>query len=213
MGKKILLGCGILLVVGLVAGGILGYYFVYLPARDFVAGLSEVSQVVEMNAELDNQAGYTPPSDRLLTEGQVTTFVEVQRQMVSELDQRLAELKQKYERYGSGDAQPGLSELAGMWSDIKSVLFEAKQSQIRALNQQGMSIEEYRWVREEFYRAVGAEFVSVNLEQIAEAVKTQNPDLIGETSPDQMAPEANRQLVAPYKDEVTNWIAYAWLGL
>ncbi len=212
MGKKLLIGCLVLGVVGVIAAGIAGYYFLYRPARDYLAGLAEVSQVVELNDEVANQAPYTPPADNLLTEAQVTAFVAVQRKMVRDLGAALDELRTKYEAYGEGD-RPGLGELLGAWRELKDLVLQAKRIQVEALNEAGLSVEEYRWVRARFYQALGAEFFSLNLEKIAEAVQQQNPDLLQETSPPDLAPEENRRLVEPYQDEAAEWLAYAWLGL
>lgn len=214
MGKKLLVGCLVLAVVGIIVGGIVGYYFVYRPARDYIAGFSDVSQVVELNDEVENQAPFSPPGDDLLTPRQVDAFVAVQRRMVGDLGFRLEELKRKYEAFDGPSAErPGFSDLLGIWRDLKDLVLFAKRIQVEALNDAGLSIAEYRWVRTRFYQALGAEFFSINLEQIAEAVKQQDPDLLGEASAPDIAPEANRRLVQDYQQEAAQWLAYAWLGL
>lgn len=213
MGKKLLIGCLVLGVVGIIAAGIAGYYFVYRPARDYIAGFAEVAQVVELNDQVENQQPFTAPPDNLLTEAQVTAFVAVQRRMVTDLGSVLDELQAKYQAYGEGDSRPGLGELLGAWRDLKDLVLQAKRIQVEALNQAGLSVEEYRWIRSRFYQALGAEFFSLNLEKIAEAVQEQNPEVLQEAEAPELVPPQNRALVEPYQDEAAQWLAYAWLGL
>jgi hypothetical protein len=81
------------------------------------------------------------------------------------------------------------------------------------MNQEKFSLDEYSWVRGQFYEALGANFVSLNLDKLSEALKEQNPELVEDKPATIASPEANREMVRPYQEEAGTWVAYAWLGL
>ena len=152
---------------------------------------------------------------RLAADG-VTRFVEVQRAITSQLGAHLENLKQKYNSVsGEGSQNPGIAEFITFWKDFSGTILKAKQIQVEALNSANFSLDEYRWVRSSFYQALGAKFVSLNLDRALTAIKEQNPDLLkgDQADAEQLAPEQNQKLVEPYTQEAQNWIAYAWLGL
>jgi len=216
MNKKIVLGCLGAVVVVVIAGSIAGYFYVYRPARQYIQSFADVGKIGEMDSEVQNKAAFTTPEDSLLTEDEVTRFVEVQRAITSQLGAHLENLKQKYNSVsGEGSQNPGIAEFITFWKDFSGTILKAKQIQVEALNSANFSLDEYRWVRSSFYQALGAKFVSLNLDRALTAIKEQNPDLLkgDQAGAEQLAPEQNQKLVEPYTQEAQNWIAYAWLGL
>ena len=128
----------------------------------------------------------------------------------------MEELKAKYQNLDSGSGEgssPGIGDILGAWQDIQSLIREVKEAQVEAINQQGLSIEEYRWVRTEFYQALGSNVASLALEQIAEAVKSGDVEALSGGELEQVSPEQNRELVAPYAEEAKTWLAWGWFGL
>lgn len=215
MNKKVVLGCLGAAAVVLIAGGVAGYFFLVRPGMEYVRSIGDVAKVSEMDSQVQNTQSFTPPQDGLLTEDQVTRFVQVQRTITSRLGEELQNLKQKHSSMSGEGGNPSLTEFISIWHDLSGTVLKAKEIQVQALNDSDFSLEEYRWVRSSFYKALGASFVSLNLEQAAAAIKQQNPELLeqNQAEADQLAPEQNRELAAPYADESKNWIAYAWLGL
>jgi hypothetical protein len=214
MNKKILIGCVALALVGVIAGSIGLYFFVIRPAKDYVASLAKVGEISEMNNRISSAEPFSPPADSLLNTTQVDRFVRVQRLIVEKMGEHINTLKGKYESLNaSGENRPGIAELATFWKDFSDTLLKVKEVQVDAMNREGFSLEEYTWVRERFYEALGANFVSLNLEKLAEAVQQQNPDLVEQGPDSNPTPEANRELVRPYGEEAGTWYAYAWLGL
>lgn len=214
MNKKILIGCVALALVGVIAGSIGLYFFVIRPAKEYVASLAKVGEISEMNNRLSSTEPYSPPTDSLLNTAQVDRFVRVQRSIVEKMGEHINTLKSKYESFNeSAEGRPGIAELATFWKDFSATLLKVKEVQIDAMNRESFSLGEYSWVRQRFYEALGANFVSLNLEKLAEAVQEQNPDLVEQGPDANLAPEANRELVRPYGEEAGTWYAYAWLGL
>jgi len=216
MKKNLLIGCLILFVVVVIGGGIAGYFFVYRPASEYVQSFSEMGKVSELDKSIANTESFAPPADNLLTQDEVDRFVRVQRHMVEAMGSELDRLKQKYDAFGKppeeGGTTPGITDVMGAWKDLSATIVKAKELQVDAMNQESFSKEEYEWVRSSFWQALGTAFVSMNMAKMAEAIQTQNPDVLKEQTSAGEAPAPNQELVKPYQEEAQQWLAYAWLG-
>ena len=155
--KKLVIGCGLALVLAAIAASAGFYYFVYRPARTFVASMSQLGEVAELDAKVTNTRPFTAPADDTLTEAQVKRFVAVQESLHARMGTRATELQAKYkaldERKESGSV--ALTELVGAYRDLFGVIAEAKRAQVDALNAQAFSLDEYAWVKSRFYEAAG----------------------------------------------------------
>lgn len=216
MGKKILIGCLALLLIGTIAGGFAFYFWVYLPGRDYVASFAQLGQIEELNERVVNQEPFAS-DDELLEPRQVERFVAVQRTIRAGLGTRLQSLEQKYKTVGreleSQTRQPSIGELLTFLRDVSQLYTDVKSLQVEALNEQGFSLSEYQWVRSRFYNAAGVNFFSFSLESLVEAVQAGEVPEMGEELGEEAAPQRNRQLVEPYQEEVPEWLAFAWLGI
>jgi hypothetical protein len=171
--KKALVGC---LVVGLllvVVGGGAFYWFVVRPVGSAVGTLADnakgLAAAAQVEETISNKAPYTPPADGKLTPAQVQSLVAVQTAMQAALGTQLDTLKAKYDAIEAQQKAQGrdanLSEIAGAYSDFSGYILKAKQAQATALNQQNMSLEEYRWVRGQAYAALP--FIEMDPAQLA----------------------------------------------
>lgn len=215
MGKKILIGCLVFAVIAAIAGSIGMYYFVVKPAKSMVESAVAVADVSDLNKNIQNQDEFIPPENGELTADQVDRFVRVQRRLQADVEAQMEELgdeAKKYKRQLENN-QVGLGALTEIWRELGGVYREVKQTQVEALNQEGFSLDEYRWVKGQFFKALGTDALSVGLDQIAEAIEKKNPDLLDQEDLDSLVPEKNRELARPYADESKKWISYAWLGL
>ncbi|MEE8584163.1 MAG: hypothetical protein V3T83_04855 [Acidobacteriota bacterium] len=213
--KKILFGCLIIFLVGSVAAGLGFYFFIWSPVRDF-AGKAE--ELATLDRQVENRQPHQAPADELLTRQQVDRFVSVQRSIRQSLGEDYQDFHAKIEeleqRRKSGGEEAGFFEVAGLVRDIFSMISQGKQAQVRALNEVGFSLEEYDWVRHKFYQALGASWANSSLEKILEAA--QEGDIGAITAQEELkasVPEVNRQLVAPYQEEFTQWAGFAFFGL
>ena len=213
--KKILFGCLIIFVVGSVAAGLGFYFFIWSPIRDF-AGKAE--ELATLDRQVENRQPYQAPADNLLNQQQVDRFVSVQRSIRESLGEGYQDFHVKIEemeqRRKSGGEEAGFFEVAGLVQDIFSMISQGKKAQVGALNQVGFSLEEYDWVRHNFYQALGAAWANSSLEKILEAA--QEGDIGAITAQEELKasiPELNRQLVAPYQEEFTQWAGFAFFGL
>ncbi len=236
--KKIAIGCGLAALLLAIGGAVAMYYFVYKPARSFVASMTEIGDIAELDAKVANTAPFTGPADGTLTEAQVRRFAAVQEQMHARLGSRTTELQAKYKALDQSGRSPGVAEAVGAWHDLLGIIAEAKKAQVDALNAQQFSLAEYGWVKTRVFEAAGVTITGIDFRELAAQVQGGNLGALQEmaekmksaaegTSPSPSEaprppladtpgvgiPDANRTLVAPYKEQLQTWMAYAAVGL
>jgi hypothetical protein len=246
--KKLVIGCALALVLFGIAGSVAFYYFVYKPARSFVASLSQLGELAELDAKVTNTRAFTAPPTDTLTEAQVRRFVAVQESLHARMGARASELQAKYKAIETrGPEGVGMSEAVGAYRDLFGIIAEAKKAQIEALNAQNFSVDEYAWVKSRFYEAAGVTVTGIDFREMAGKVKSGDLDALREivtnagaaattaardaASPGEPSsapepagpietdtagvgiPDANKTLVAPYKDKAASWLIYGAFGL
>jgi hypothetical protein len=219
--KKLVLGCGLSLVILGVGASVAAYYFVYRPARMFVTSLTDLGSMPELERALTNTAPYTPPAAATLTAAQVQRFMEAQGAVKTRLGSRFAELDAKYkalDQQTRGGRSLGITELVGAYQDLFGLIADARRAQIEALNAQGFSKLEYDWVRLRVYEAAGLQFTGVDLNELIGQVKggtlqlpAQDVAKLEQTA--RSVPAENQTLVKPHLDALKEWIPYAIFGL
>jgi hypothetical protein len=199
--KKLVIGCALALVLFGIAGSVAFYYFVYKPARSFVASLSELGQLAEMDAKVTNTQTFAAPSADTLTEAQVRRFVAVQESLHTRMGTRASELQAKYQAIEARSPEGiGMAEAVGAYRDLFGIIAEAKKAQVEALNAQNSG-------------AAASGAVAGNA-QSDEVSKGPAPPAALETDTVGVGiPDANKALVAPYKDKAATWLIYGAFGL
>jgi hypothetical protein len=61
--------------------------------------------------------------------------------------------------------------LLSAYRDLAHALIDAKRAQVEALNDTGLSLDEYRWIRNQAYRALGVPLVDMDIAQIVEQAR------------------------------------------
>lgn len=234
MGKKVFLGCAVVLLLAMVAGGWAVYEYVYKPGKEmivagkqYVESLSGLGDVVELEEAVEDRSEYLPPESGELDAGQVERFLDVQRSVREDLGARWDELTRRYEGRAEG-REPNLQEVLAFWGDLTETAKAAKRAQVEALNAHGFSSEEYRWVKRQVYAAAGAEALAIDLSQVVEAAKEgrfddlrqmaerygedESGDEVGGDVPD-WVPRRNVELVEPHRDELRRAAPLALLGV
>lgn len=240
--KKLVIGCGLALLLVGIAGSVAFYYFVYKPARTFVASLSEIGQLAELDAKVANTQAFAAPSNDTLTDAQVRRFVAVQESLHARMGTRASELQAKYKAIDArGSENIGMAEAIGAYRDLFGIIGEAKKAQVDALNAQGFSVDEYTWVKTRFYEAAGVSVTGIDFRELAGKVQSGDLKSLQEmvtnagaavsdsvkagaegsstSRPPQVdtpgvgIPDSNTALVAPYKEKAATWMMYAAFGL
>lgn len=219
--KKLLVGCLVILVLGAVVVTV-GSYFLYRAAspliqdaRDYVQGMSELS---ELDRQIENRSAYQPPASSELTETQVQRFVRVQEHVRAQLGQRMNEIEARYEhlRSNNSNEQVPFTELLNGLREITGVYVDARRYQVEALNKEGFSQDEYAWVRNRMFQAAGMEIGSrIDIEKLQEAIRngTGLEGVRADRVPMPEVPARNRELVKPYVERMDEWLPLVFFGL
>jgi len=170
--KKGLIGCLIVGLVIVVVGGGAAYWFVLRPmwhaGSAMVQNAQDLAKVADVEKTVSNQSPYTPPADGRLTPAQVQSFVAVQNILFASMGKDFDALKQKYDAIEAEHKQDGkdadLGQVMGAYSDMSGLILKARQAQVEGINQQHISLEEYRWIRQQAYAALP--YVEMTPEQV-----------------------------------------------
>lgn len=201
--NKGLLGCLIVGAVVLVVGGALSWFVVIKPMWDagseiYAAGQQWV-QVAELDAKVSNTRSFTQPADGRLSADQVQRFLAVQSAIEQGLGGNWKALEEKYENLKrtvkQENREPTLQEIFGAYGDLSGIILTAKQAQVEALNAQGMSLAEYRYLRVQAYMAAG---IALNDETPKEFAGS--------------AAAHNAELLRPHKELLKRTLPTTWLG-
>lgn len=159
--KKWLVGCLVTGLILLVVGSGLFYWLVWprlsAAGGDFMGQVDSLKKIGEAEQAVKNQSSFTAPADGKLSVAQVTAFVAIQQMISDKMGSDFALLEEKYKRMGGQDAQPadaGLKDVMGAYADITSLMAKAKEARVTGLNVQNMSMEEYRWIRNQVSAAL-----------------------------------------------------------
>ena len=203
---KILVGCLVVLVVVVGGGGVAGYFFVVKPAYEFVTDVeSFMREYAELNEQVDRTERYQPPRDGSITEEQFQRFLVAQRDMRESMEGRMSELKEKFEsmqeEIDREDRDANIAEIVTAYRGLGELLLEAKRAQVEALNRYNFSLQEYMYVRNQTFRAIGQEV----------AVAAYGDSAMQEQT--RQVPDETVEMVTPHREELLEGYAFAWFGL
>lgn len=215
--KKLAIGCiGVLLLLGLVAAGVA--YYTYRQLRSTIVQLAELGEIGDLERSVRVRAPFVPPASEALTSEQIERLVRVQTLVVQHLGERVADFEKKYKTLAAKDnaSIADAPAILAAYRDMAAAWLEAKRSQVEALNEVGFSLDEYRWVRDQAYRALGAPYVDFDIGRLVEEVRrgattTEVGRLRGSMGP--AGPESNRKLIEAFRKQLEQNIALASFGL
>ena len=215
--KKLLIAVAIMFALAGIAVVGVGYY-VYSKVRSTVTQFAELAELPDIERRVQVKTRFVPPASEELTEKQLAGFMRVQTQVRQRLGERMAEFERKYKALSEKkDATiADAPALISAYRDMASTWLDAKRTQVDALNEAQLSLEEYRWIRDQAYRALGAPFVDLDVSKIVEAARTgassvEPSQLRGALGP--AGPEINRKLIATFKKQLEDNLALASFGL
>jgi len=208
MKKKFALGCLIVAIAVIVVGGGAAYFYIIRPLTNTVKAATELGRISEIEARVSNKRSFTAPTDGELKASDVERYLNVTRAVSAGLKGKAAELENKYAQLVDDDSNPSVRQVINAYGDIIRLVVQAKELQVKALNAEGFSLAEYSWVRGEVYQAAGIGYHALDLTALSEGEvdETQNAD-------PQEAPAKNVALVAPYADELNEYMPLAVFGL
>ncbi len=199
--KKALGGCLIVALLLLVVGGGATWWFVLRPAwnagNQFLQAANQITELAKLDGQVRNRASFTAPADGRISDEALNRFLATQRAIKDQVGPKLATLEAKYDKIAddkkASGKDPGVTEMMQAYGDLFGLLHDAKKAQIDALNQQNLSLEEYRWIRTQAYVALAQEGLPA--------------------SDEPAAPASNAQRLAPHRELLKETAVMAWLGL
>jgi hypothetical protein len=215
--KKLAIGCGLVLVLtGIAAAGVA--YYVYRQVSTTIAQFSGFAALPEIDERVQNKRPYTPPASQEITEAQIEKLAQVQSAIRQRLGQRITEFEGKYKALlDQKDATlVDVPAVISAYGDLAATWMDAKRSQVEALNATGLSLDEYRWIRDQAYRALGRAFVDLDISRFIEDAKqgitSENVGkLRGALEPG--GPVINRERIERFKKVLEENLALASFGL
>jgi hypothetical protein len=220
--KKLLVGCLVILMLGGIVA-VVGSYILYRAAspliEDALNYYEGMSQLPEIERQIENTTPHTAPASGELTEDQVKRFVNVQQYMRKSLGQRMTAIEEKYQHLkanSDSNVQVGITDQLSGLRDITNIYVDARRYQVEALNVERFSQEEYSWVRDRMFQAAGMEVGSrIDVEKLEEAVRrgTGIEDIRADRLPRPNVPARNRELVKPYLERMGDWLPFVFFGL
>lgn len=161
----VLVGCGVIIVIGIIAI-VAGGWFVKTKIDQGVKTVkniagSEDSEYGQRSAKLAKEYPFTAPADGIVPESQLTRYLDVRKAMFVVYQQHDAEIKQ----IEAHKDKPQASDLM----NGASIVNDLRLAQVAALEQQKMSLDEYRYM-------TNAVYVEWTAMVTKEAISKANPD-------------------------------------
>jgi hypothetical protein len=214
--KKLAIGCAILALV-LVVGGAVGSYLVYHKVSSTVKGFAELGRIPELERSVRNRAPYVPPPSGEVSQAQLERYLKVQQAVRTRLGEQAAKMERKYRTLLQKKEATALDlpELVAAYRDLATGYVDGKRVQVDALNDAGLSLEEYRWVRKQAYAALGMPMMDFDVAKMVDDVKNgrtpAQPDRVLPLGPS--GPPATQKLIAPHQKALENYAPLAFFGL
>lgn len=218
--RMLLSGClAVVVLAVLVIGGAL--YFGYRamgPMYDAANGLVEQARAMaESTRAIDDTTAYEPPVDGRLTAEQVTRLLAVHTRVREAMGPRWTEARGRFAALPpEGGGAPSLAALAQALSELGTLPVEARRAHVAALNAEGFSAAEYRWVQLRAYEAAGIEVAAAIDWRALETAVAEGAERVGVRPPTVSAPEVpdeNRVLVRPHLAALREWLPFTVLGM
>lgn len=157
--KKLLTGCLVVVLV-LVVGAGAAWWFLLRPmwnaGGEMLSGAKDWATSLDLG-DITNQTPYDPPVDGRLTEAQVAALVQVQGAVVRDMGTDLQVLAERARQAQAARAQgqpPNLQDAAVLYREGMAVMGRLKDAQARAVNEAGLSRDEYAFIRRQAMAAL-----------------------------------------------------------
>jgi hypothetical protein len=157
------------------------------------------------------------PGSHELTATQVDRLLQVQARVRERLGTNVNAIERNYKSLldkKQNDIRD-MPALLSAYRDMAKALIDAKRAQIEALNDVGLGLDEYRWIRSEAYRALGVPLVDMDIAQIAE--RTRNGEQPGTVTLGGAftgtGPASNLKLVEKFRKTLEDYMPLATFGL
>lgn len=202
------MGCLIatLIIMAIVGGA--GYFFVYKPVSQLAKGFSNIEAFVDLDKHIRNTSSFTPPANEELSEAQVERYIGVIQHVQADAMARISDLEHIFNDVDLDNVGPieAYRVFMGAYRELLDAAVAVKEEQVQAINAAGFSLEEYNWVKTQVAGAAGFSASELSLESIMSG------ELGGQQVPVK-SNAVNRELVAPYMEDIGSWAPLLLFGL
>lgn len=199
--KKMLGGCLIVGLLLLVVGGGATWWFVLRPAwnagSQFLGAATQIADLAKLDSQVKNREPFTPPADGVISDAGLQRFIAVQSSLRDQVGSALATLESKYKDLQQQGQKPSATEVLNAYGDLFSLVRQAKQAEVDAVNAQNLSLAEYRWMRSHIYGAFLRDGLDGTRQQ-------------GESS---SSIDPNLKRLEPHRELLKQTAVMAWLGV
>lgn len=214
--KKLAIGCLIIVVVAGAAIVGVGYYG-YLKVRSTVSQFAELAKVRDIESGVRVKTTFSPPDSGELTPHQVDQMIRIQTRVRERLGVNFAAFERNYKSLLDKKEATvvDLPALISAYRDLAATWLDAKRAQVDALNETGISMQEYRWIRSQAYRSLGIPFVDLDFGRLAEQVQSgkisaEVPAISLPTTP---GTPASLRLLEPHRKQIEDYMPLVAFGL
>jgi len=222
--KKVAIGCLVVLALGCVAAAGVGYYIYgkaksgYAQLKSTATQFAELGKIPQLEEGVQVKTPFLIPSGGALTQSQVDKFVQVQTRVRARLGQNFEVLQRKYKALTDKKEAnvTDLPQLIAAYRDLAASWLDAKHAQVDALNEAGLSLSEYRWIRSEAYKSLNLPLVDIDFAKIAAQIKQNeepNQEIMLGGAFSGTASPANARLVEKYRKQLEDNMPMATFGL
>jgi len=210
-------GCGLFMLVVVIGIAALGY-FGYRVLKEPYSGLKQLTEIALIENEVVNQTNYLPPSDGLLSLEQVESLVYIQTEIRNSVGPEFTDLLQKQKdlltKLDQINDFSKIRQLLVVSKDLVGPLYRAKKAQIAAINREGISVSEYRWICGEAMASFGIPLRKFDINSLLSSseAEQESDQSDSEKSPVVSNPQ-NRQLLMPHATLLSETLIFSAIGV
>jgi hypothetical protein len=204
------------LVLAAIVGGTVGYYRVYKP---ILRPVGYVGALDRFDETIVNKSPFRPPDSGELTEQQWSRYRDVKAAVMSAVGPSSADVfvaaKAALLRTTT-PAAPRVEYRTALQAigEIGPAFIAAKAAQVKALNNAGLSRDEYRWVERQVFAASDVALQELDVQSMKTAPQDgRNLIDVRSAAVAAGAASANRRFVPERRSDLARWAALAFFGL
>ena len=210
-------GCGTFLIIVLLLFGVVGY-FGYKFFKSSYNGIKELAEIATIENDVVNQTAYVPPADGLMSLEQVESLVYIQTQVKEAIGPEFESLTSEHQNLLAELEEMNdfakIRKLLSVSGKLVKPLSNAKRAQIDAINREGISMSEYKWLRSQAMAVLGIPDKKLDLRELLEtATGEPSEEPQEEPSSDLVVNPQNRQLLEPHALVLGETLMLSAIGL
>ncbi|MEQ9825841.1 MAG: hypothetical protein ABQ298_15760 [Puniceicoccaceae bacterium] len=209
-------GCGITLLVAILFLGVAGF-FGYKLVKGSYDGIKKFADIALIENEVVNQTRFTPPEDGLMSLEQVESLVYIQTRIKESLGPDFEEILQTQKTLVGELEQMSdfakVRKLISVSGKLVKPLSEAKRVQIEAINREGLSMSEYRWMQRQALASLGISSQRLDIGELIESMQGEGEVTESEPVEPVTVHPQNRRMLEPHAQVLSETLLFSAIGI